>query len=127
MDELRKLVDQWDADPEFALTDEIAFLESVWRCADVPLRTRVAAAQTVCKFKFPELKAVAHVTNKDSASAMIDRARERAAPFKIVKLEIVPAAQRALPPSQHDAAELKPNASSATNGGQTSGAFRRRI
>jgi hypothetical protein len=47
MDELRKLVDQWDADPEFALTDEWALLESVWRCAEVPLRFPSALAWLV--------------------------------------------------------------------------------
>jgi hypothetical protein len=58
-------------------------------------------------------------------STVIDKARERAAPYtRIVKLEIVP---KALPASEHPAAELKPSAGSAANGGQSSSGFKRRI
>ena len=113
-------------EPEFA--NELEYLEHVWRDPTQPTRLRFMAAKACADFHFPSLRAVAHVTNKDSASAMIDRARERAAPYaKIVKLEVVPAAQKALPQVQHSPDELKPNATSAANGGQSSSGFRRRI
>jgi len=69
------------------------------------------AAVAVAKFKYPELKAVAHIPGKESDAAKIDRARERAA--NVIKFLISPA--KALP--QHPASELKPNG----------GEFKRRI
>jgi hypothetical protein len=106
----------------------LEFLCTVWQDPDLPMHVRLRAAAEHARYCAPQLKAVAHVTGKDSASAMIDRARERAAPYaKIVKLEVVPAAQKALPPSQHSPDELKPNATSAANGGQSPSGFRRRI
>jgi len=87
----------------------LEFLCAVWQDPDLPMHTRLRAAAEACKYSTPQLKAVAHVTNKDSVAAMMDRARERAAPYaKVVKLEVVPAAQKALPPSQHSPDELKP-------------------
>jgi hypothetical protein len=54
-------------------------------------------------------------------ASVLDKARERAAPFtKVVKLEIVPALAK---PLEHSAAELRPTPSSAEN----NGGFRRRI
>jgi hypothetical protein len=88
----------------------LEFLCSVWQDPDVPLHTRLRAAAEACKYSTPQLKAVAHVTNKDSFSAMMDRARERAAPYaKVVQLEIVP---KALPPKQHSPDELMKKGSS---------------
>jgi hypothetical protein len=76
------------------------------------------AAKTCADFHFPTLKATAQIKDRDMA-AILDKARERAAPvLKVVRLE----PQKALPPVQHDPAELKPGAASAANGG-----FKRRI
>jgi hypothetical protein len=83
------------------------------------------AAKACADFHFPTLRAIGHVTNKDSIAAMIDRARERSDRVaKVIRLEIEP---KALPPRQHDPAELKPSATSAANGGQSSSGFKRRI
>ena len=101
----------------------LEFLCSVWQDPDLPLHARLRAASEACKYLSPQLRAVAHVTNKDSFAAMVDKAHLRAARYTIVKLEVVPA----LPAAQHDPAELKPSASSAAHGGQSSSGFKRRI
>jgi hypothetical protein len=105
--------------------NELAYLEYVWRDPTKPDRLRYMAAKACADFHFPSLRAVAHVNNKDSLAAMIDRSRERAARYtNVIKLEIE---QKALSATQHDPAELKPDATSAANGGQSSSGFRRRI
>ena len=123
-----RVQEEEDEGPQLDYSNPLNFLLSAMRCPELPMHTRLRAAAEACKYSTPQLKAVAHVTNKDSVAAMMDRARERAAPYaKVVKLEVVPAAQKALPPSQHSPDELKPNATSAANGGQSSSGFRRRI
>ena len=96
--------------PEPQFEDELAFLTWVWRNPTKSDRLRVAAAQTICKFKYPELKAIAHIPGKESDAAKIDRARERAA--NVIKFLISPKAIEQHPPS-----ELKP----------TNGSFKRRF
>jgi hypothetical protein len=111
-----------EEEPHFE--NELAYLEHVWRDPTQPTRLRFMAAKACADFHFPSLRAVAHVTNKDSAAAMLERARERAAPYaKVIPLHAVPA----LPPAQHSPDELKPSATSAANGGQSSSGFKRRI
>jgi hypothetical protein len=102
----------------------LEFLCTVWQDPELPMHTRLRAASEHAKYSAPQLKAVATVRPHDMAS-VLERARERAAPFKAQVVQLH--AALALPKAQHDAAELKPPASSAENGGQTSGAFRRRI
>jgi hypothetical protein len=126
MDQIRQLLGI--IEPEFDLSSPLNFLTSVYKSSDLPMHVRLRVASEACKYSMPQLKAVAHVNNKDSLAVSLDRARARSNLVKVVKLEIVPAAQKALPPSQHDASELKPNPTSAANGDQSSsGAFRRRI
>jgi hypothetical protein len=114
-------------EPVFDLKDEVSFLDSLWRNDEVPLRLRFMAAAEVARYRHATMRAIAHVPSTTTAKS-IEAARMRAAPYaKVVKLEVVPAVQKALPPSQHSPDELKPNATSAANGGQSSSGFRRRI
>jgi hypothetical protein len=105
----------------------LAYLEYVWRDPTKPDRLRFMAAKACADFHFPTLRAIGHVTNKDSFAALLDRARERSDRIaKVIRLEVEK--PKALPPAQHDPSELKPGAASTANGGQSSsGAFRRRI
>ena|SRR6516162_3929497 len=66
-----------EKEPEFS--NELDYLEWVWRNPDKPDRLRYMAAKACANFHYPTMKAVAHVTNKDSMAAILDRARERAA------------------------------------------------
>jgi hypothetical protein len=117
MDHVRQLLDL--IEPTFDLSSPLNFLISVYKSTDVPLHTRLRAAAEACKYSAPQLKAVAHVNEKNSVAAMVDRARERAARYtNVIKLEIEPA--KALP---HDASELRPASSSAVN----NSGFRRRF
>jgi len=87
----------------------LEFLCSVWQDPDLPMHVRLRAAAEACKYSTPQLRAVAHVSDKGSMAAMVDKARERAARYtNVVKLEIEP---KALPAAQHD-----PAPSSAANG-----------
>ena len=111
--------------PEPKFSSELEYLDWLWQQRDKPDRPRFMAAAEVARYRHATMRAIAHVPSTTTAKS-IEAARMRAAPYaKVVKLEVVPAAQKALPPAQHDPSELKPSPSSATNGGQTSGAFRR--
>jgi|SRR6516225_8802658 hypothetical protein len=103
-------------EPEPHFENELAYLEYVWRDSTKPDRLRYMAAKACADFHFPSLRAVGHVTDKNSVAAMVDRARSRVARYtNVVQLQLAPAA--------HDPAELKPNASSSEN----NAGFRRRF
>jgi hypothetical protein len=106
------------AEPAFA--DKLAYLEYVWRNPTKPDRLRYMAAKACADFHFPTYKAISKVTPHDFA-AVVDAARARAAAVaNVIHLKVSPKAIDA--PRQHDASELKPNPTSAANGG-----FKRRF
>jgi hypothetical protein len=114
----------WMPEPEPEFSNELDYLEWVWRNPDKPDRLRYMAAKACADFHFPTLKATAQIKEKDLAAAL-DRARERAPRYGTNVIQLVE--PKALPSAQHDPSELKPGAASAANGGQSSSGFRRRI
>jgi hypothetical protein len=98
--------------------NELSYLEHLWRDPTQPHRLRFMAAKACADFHFPSLRAVAHVTNRDSFAVSLDKARERSDLVRnVIKLEVVPKAL------EHSASELRPAPGSAEN----SGGFRRRF
>jgi hypothetical protein len=110
-----RVQEEEDEGPQLDYRDPLSFLLSAMRCPDLPMHVRLRAASEAAKYSHSTLRAVAHVTEKASMAAMLDRARERSDSVRNV-ISLMP---KALPAAQHDPAELKP---SPANGG-----FRRRI
>jgi hypothetical protein len=119
-----RVQEEEDEGPQLDYSDPLSFLLSAMRCPDLPMHTRLRAASEAAKYSHSTLRAVAQVTPHDMA-AVLEKARERAAGARVIKLDVVP---KALPPQaiQHSPDELKPNpARSAEANG--SGGFKRRI
>jgi hypothetical protein len=122
MEELKKFIDEFGGDPEFVLTNELDFLSSVWRCSEVPLRTRITAAVECAKFKYPRMAVTAQVSRNDFAT-LVEKARERAASVfassrNVIPLRVAPDRPTAL----SSPAELESDASHSD-----SAPFRRRF
>jgi len=100
---------------QYALTNELEFLDSVWRNDEVPLRLRVMCASEVARYRNATMRATAQVTRNDMASEL-EKARLRAATVaNVIRMK-----PRAI---EHAASELRPAPSSAEN----NGGFRRRF
>jgi len=86
--------------PAFDYSSPLNFLMSVFKNEDVALHTRLRAAAEACKYSTPQLRAVAHVTDKGSMALLLEKARQRADGARV--LQLVPKA------IEHSPAELKP-------------------
>src|SRR6516162_10093374 len=82
-------------EPKF--NSEIEYMDWLWQQPSKPDRLRFMAAAEVAKYRNATMRAVAHIPNKDSLAASLDRARERSNLARVIKLEL-----KALPP-QHPA------------------------